>query len=59
MNYQDHDRYITTQEFNKVTAENFDARLKEAKLAPKNYIAGFIKTTDFNGKREKLNKKLL
>ena len=32
----DHDhsnKYITTQEFNKLTAENFKARLKQANLA--------------------------
>ena len=25
----DHDKYITTQEFNKLTADNFDARLAQ------------------------------
>ena len=25
-----HDKYITTQEFNKLTSDNFDARLKQA-----------------------------
>ena len=25
----DHDKYITTQEFNKLTSENFTARLKQ------------------------------
>ena len=33
----DHDKYITTQEFNKLTSENFDAR-----LASKNDIAALI-----------------
>ena len=38
-----HDKYITTQEFNKLTVENFAARLKQANLASKNDIADFIK----------------
>ena len=29
----DHDKYITTQEFNKLTSEYFTARLKQANLA--------------------------
>ena len=28
----DYDKYITTQEFNKLTAESFTARLKQAKM---------------------------
>ena len=39
----DHDKYITTQEFNKLTAENFTARLKQANLASKNDVANFVK----------------
>ena len=31
----DHDKYITTQEFNKLTSEKFPARLKSANLASK------------------------
>ena len=31
----DHAKYITTQEFNKLTAENFAARLKRADLVNK------------------------
>ena len=31
----DHSKYITTQEFNKLTAENFAARLKPADLVNK------------------------
>ena len=30
INYQDHDTYITTQEFNKLTSENFSARFAQA-----------------------------
>ena len=39
----DHDKYITTQELNKLTAENFTARLAQANLASKNDIANFVK----------------
>ena len=39
----DHDKYITTQEFNKLTSDNFTARLAQANLASKNDIAYFIK----------------
>ena len=31
-----HDKYITTPEFNKLTAESFAARLKQADLVKKN-----------------------
>ena len=31
----DHAKYITTQEFNKLTAECFEARLKQANLVNK------------------------
>ena len=41
----DHDKYIITQEFNKLTSENFTARLKQANLASKNDIANFVKKT--------------
>ena len=40
---QDHDKYITTQEFNNLTAENVSARLVQANLAIKNDIANFAK----------------
>ena len=36
----DHDKYITAQEFNKSTSENFTARLKQTNLAI------FVKKTD-------------
>ena len=39
----DHNKYITTQEFNKLTSENFAARLAQANLASKNDIADFVK----------------
>ena len=46
----DHGKYITTQEFNKLTSENFIARLKQANLASKSDIANFVKKTDFDNK---------
>ena len=44
-----HDKYITTPEFNKLTRENFAARLAQANLITK---------TDFNAKLSNLNKKV-
>ena len=46
----DHDKYITTPEFNKLTGENFAARLKQASLVSKNDIANFLNKTDFDKK---------
>ena len=43
----DHDKYITTPEFNKLTTENFAARLAQANLVTK---------TDFNNKPTSLKK---
>ena len=54
----DHDKYITTPEFNKLTAENFAARLAQANLASKNDIAALVKKTDFDDKLKNLNKKV-
>ena len=45
----DHDKYITTSEFNKLTAENFDARLAQENLVTK---------ADFEAKLTSLNKKI-
>ena len=45
----DHDEYITTSEFNKLTTENCKARLTQADLATK---------TDFDTKLRNLKKKL-
>ena len=47
---RDHDKYITTPEFNKLTSENFAARLKQANLASKSDIANFVNKTDFDNK---------
>ena len=42
---QDNDKYITTPEFNKLTAE--PARLVQANLGSKNAIANFVKKDRF------------
>ena len=59
-NYTNHDqeKYIATQEFCKLSAFKFAARLKEAKLATKNDIADFVKMTDFENKLKNFNKKV-
>ena len=44
----DHVKYITTQKFSKLTAENFVARLKQANL---------VKKSDFDNKLISFNKK--
>ena len=44
-----HEKYITTPEFNKLTAENFAARLAQANLITK---------TDFDAKLSSLNRKI-
>ena len=54
----DHSKYITTPEFNKLTAENFSARLKQANLATKGNIADFVKKTNFDDKLKNLYKKV-
>ena len=41
----DHSKCITTQEFNKLTADNFAARLAKPKLATKVDITDFVKET--------------
>ena len=46
----DHDKYITTSEFNKLRTENFKARLAQANLVTK---------TDFDTKPQNLNKKVI
>ena len=44
-----HDKYITTPEFNKLTVENFATRLAQANLITK---------TDFDAKLSCLNRKI-
>ena len=45
----DNSKYINTQEFNKLTAENFGARLKQADLEKK---------TDFDNKLTSFNRRI-
>ena len=47
--------YITTQELNKLTLENFPSRLAQANLASKNNVAYFAKNTDFDNEIKKFN----
>ena len=47
-----HDKHITTPEFNAFTAEIFDLRLKRANLASKSDINNFVKKTDFDNKQK-------
>ena len=42
----DHDKYIIAQGFNKLTSENFTARLSQANLASTSDIANFVKTIE-------------
>ena len=44
-----HDIYVTTPEFNKLTAKHFSAKLKQANLVTK---------TDFDDKLKNLNQKI-
>ena len=52
-----HDKYITTSEFYKLTAENFAASLAEVNLANKIDTANFVKKSDFDDKLKNSNKK--
>ena len=44
----DQDKYITTQEFDKITAKTLPARLAQASLVRKNDISNFVKKTNLN-----------
>ena len=55
---QNHDKYITTQEFNKLTSENFAARLAQANLVAKADIDDFVEKRYFSNKLKNLNKKV-
>ena len=51
--------YSSTAEFNKLTAENFAARLAQANSTSKYYIAYFVKRINFGDKlKRKLNAKV-
>ena len=53
-----HDKYITTPEFNKLRSKNFAARLKQANLASKTDIASFVRKTDIDNKLSGFNKRI-
>ena len=55
----DHDKYITTQEFNKLTSEHFTARLAQANLASKSDSDNLVKMTEFDDKLKNLNKNVI
>ena len=46
---------MTTQEFIKLTSENFITRLTQANLASKSGVANFVKKTDFDIKLKNVN----
>ena len=52
----DRDKYNTTQEFNKLTAEDFTGTLTKANLVIINDFANFVKKTYFYNKLKALNK---
>ena len=53
-----HSKYITTPEFNKLTAEIFTARLAQANFGSKNDMNNFIEKTNFHGKLKRPNNKI-
>ena len=56
--YYDHNnKYITTQQFDRLSAENFTARLKQANLETKADIDDFVEKINFDDKLNNLNKK--
>ena len=50
----DHSTYITSPEFNKLTAENFCCNI----ITSKNDIGNLVRKTDFDEKLNNLNKKI-
>ena len=50
----DHDKYISTPEFIKLTAESFLARLAQVSLGTESDIANFVKKTYFDDKLKKI-----
>ena len=55
---RDHSKYITNPTFNKLTAEHFTARLKQANLVTKDGITDFVKKRDFDNKLKNLNERV-
>ena len=50
----DHDKNITTQEFNKLTSAKFWCKINKSKYSKQNDIADFIKKTDFDGRAKEI-----
>ena len=50
-------QYVTNQEFNRITANNFADRLEQANLACKNNIANFVKKKTYFDEKLKNYKK--
>ena len=50
--------HINTQEFSRLTADDFADRLTQANLASKNDFADFVKKADFDEKQNNCNKKI-
>ena len=53
-----HNKYITTPEFNKIPAANFASRLSQGNLATKSDNVNFVNKADFDEKLKNLNKKV-
>ena len=56
-----HDKFITTQKFNRLISEDFAARLKQVNVARKTDISdvtGFLKKTDLDNKLRSFNKSI-
>ena len=56
--YHDHAKYITTQEFNNLTTDNFAARIGQAKITTEDDVADFVKQTNLDYKSKFLIKYL-
>ena len=50
-----HHKYITTPEFNTLTAENLAAKLAQANLAIENDVDNFVNKTNFDDNLKNLN----
>ena len=54
-----HSKYITTEEFDKLAADNIAARLAPANLATKTDVVDFVKETDFDNNLKNINEKVI
>ena len=58
LEHDHNNKYITTKEFNRLTAENFTGRLKQANLATESDIDDFVEKAGFDDKLRISNKKV-